>query len=191
MEVRAVKKSGSRKKPLSRRLLTVLPWVLLGMLLSALPLVLFGMRRGHAEPAPETPKAAAPPVRLAEADDRKTATGREAPKAPEPPPHTPKSDPIKVATEREPPKAEPPKSSEPSRVTLAVPTASSTVSGTVRVSGDLTHDRPVTKVELLVDDKVVASADVPKDVSLTWAASPPPPAKPTLTTPPHTPPAPA
>jgi hypothetical protein len=51
-----------------------------------------------------------------------------------------------------------------------VPTASATVSGSVSVRGDLTHARPIAKVELLADGRVVASAASAKEFSFTWDA---------------------
>jgi polygalacturonase len=57
------------------------------------------------------------------------------------------------------------------RVLLAVPASAATVSGLVRVNGDLAHDRHITRVELLADGRAVASVSRSKEFSLTWDAT--------------------
>ncbi len=59
----------------------------------------------------------------------------------------------------------------PPRVTIAVPTASSTVSRIVHVHGDVKDDRGIVKTELYTDGVLVAATADPKAFALTWDSS--------------------
>src|SRR5262249_4029381 len=57
------------------------------------------------------------------------------------------------------------------KVTIAVPTASSTVSRKVQINGDVFHEKGVVKTELYADGKLVATGKDPTTFSLTWDSS--------------------